>query len=124
MRWRRPAPGFIWRLKDDSGNATSIAAFPDPLLLVNLSVWTDIASLQDYVYRSVHGKYFARRAAWFEKPERPHLALWWIPAGHIPTVDEAKIRLARLEAAGPSADAFTFRSAFPPPAGSAAIGPA
>ncbi len=108
-------PGFVWRLKDDSGDATSIHAFPDPLVLVNLSVWTDLAGLQSYVYRSAHGEFFARRQAWFESYDGAYLALWWIPVGHTPTVQEAKTRLALLEAKGPTAEAFTFRKNFSPP---------
>jgi len=110
------SPGFVWRLKGDSGDATSIVAFPDPLILVNLSVWADVASLHAYVYRSMHGKFFARRESWFAKFESAHLALWWIPAGHVPTVDEAKQRLAWLAERGPTVEAFTFRRPFPPPA--------
>jgi hypothetical protein len=108
-------PGFVWRLKDDSGNATSIHVFPDPRLLVNMSVWSDFTVLQGYVYRSAHGKFFARRQAWFETYDGVYLALWWIPAGHLPTVDEAKERLALLGANGPTAQAFTFRMSFSPP---------
>lgn len=109
------SPGFVWRLKDESGDATSIAAFPDPRVLVNLSVWASPETLQNYVYRSAHGKFFAKRQAWFEKFETNHLALWWIPAGHRPTTEEAKARLAALDQNGPTAFAFTFRQAFPPP---------
>lgn len=108
------SPGFVWRLKDDSGNATAIQAFADPLTLVNLSVWSTVESLKDYVYKSVHGKFFARRQAWFEKSESPHLALWWIPAGSLPTVMEAKERLDHLTLHGATAHAFTFRQPFPP----------
>lgn len=109
------SPGFVWRLKGDNNNATAIQAFTDPLLLVNLSVWTDAAALQHYVYRSVHGKFFARRQAWFEKFEGQHLALWWIPAGHVPTTIEAKDRLAAIERDGPTPHAFTFKQVFPAP---------
>ncbi len=110
------SPGYVWRLQDASGDATSIQAFPDPLLLVNISVWTDVASLQTYTYRSVHGRFFGRRQEWFEKHAGAHLALWWLPAGHIPTLAEAKERLATLDKQGPSAAAFTFRTAYPAPA--------
>lgn len=108
------SPGFVWRLKEASGNATGIAAFPDPMVLVNMSVWTEVASLREYAYRSMHGKYFARRDAWFEKPSTAHLALWWIPAGTTPTLDEAKARLASINRHGPTPLAFTFRQSFPP----------
>ena len=107
--------GFVWRLKGDNNNATEIQAFTDPLMLVNLSVWTDVAALQAYVYRSAHGQFFARRQAWFEKSAGQHLALWWIPAGHTPTPAEAKERLALIERAGPTPEAFTFRQTFPAP---------
>jgi hypothetical protein len=113
------SPGFVWRLKDDTNNATSIQAYVDPLLLVNMSVWTGWEPLQHYVYRSLHGKFFARRQSWFEKFDGTHLALWWIPAGHVPSIDEAKLRLARLERDGPTPEAFTFRQSFPAPAQSA-----
>jgi hypothetical protein len=109
------ATGFVWRLKDDTGNATSIKVFPDPMLLVNMSVWTGIAPLQEYVYRSMHGRFFARRQEWFERFEGAHVALWWIPAGQIPTVEQARDRLELLERAGPTAEAFTFRHAFSAP---------
>ena len=109
------SPGFVWRLKDESGNATALRAFPDPLMLVNMSVWADVASLQLYVYRTMHGRFFARRQEWFEKLEHAYVALWWIPVGHEPTTDEAKQRLDLLERSGPSAAAFTFRQIFPPP---------
>lgn len=110
------SPGFVWRLKEASGDATSIQAFADPRILVNMSVWTDVESLQKYAYRSLHGRFFARRQNWFEKPTEAHLALWWIPAGHIPTLAEAKERLLTLGRNGPSVAAFTFREEFPAPA--------
>jgi hypothetical protein len=109
------SPGFVWRLKDDTNNATSIQAYADPLLLVNMSAWTDLTALQNYVYRTVHGKFFARRQNWFEKFETSHMALWWIPSGHTPTTDEAKERLAILDAKGPTPEAFTFKQNFPAP---------
>lgn len=108
-------PGFVWRLKESNGNATSIAAYPDPLVLVNMSVWTDVASLQGFAFRSAHGKFFARRQAWFEKHDGASAVLWWIPAGHLPSIEEAKTRLAMLDTNGPAPDAFTFRQSFPPP---------
>jgi hypothetical protein len=110
--------GFVWRLKDDSGaGATSIHEFSDPRILINISVWTGIEALKHYVYRTDHGKYFARRQTWFEKPPGAYLALWWIPAGHVPTATEAKARLALIDQHGPTPEAFLFKTAFPPPGG-------
>lgn len=109
------SPGFVWRLKDESGNATAIPAFDDPRMIVNMSVWQSLEALRDYVYRSDHTKVLTRRRDWFEKLDRPHMALWWIPAGTLPTVEDAKRRLRILAERGPSADAFTFRDRFPAP---------
>jgi hypothetical protein len=108
------SPGYVWRFKTESGNATSVAAFDDPTLIVNISVWTDLDSLRNYVYRTMHGRFFARRSEWFEKMETPHLALWWIPAGVLPTVENAKQRLSSIALNGESEFAFTFRRPFNP----------
>lgn len=110
------SPGFVWRLQDDSGNATSIQTSEDPYLLVNMSVWESIEALKDFVYRSSHAGVFADRARWFEKPSQPHQALWWIPAGHIPTTAEGYARLDLLRSVGPGPEAFTFAHPSPPPA--------
>ena len=110
------SPGFIWRLQDESGNATAVPAFDDPLMIINMSVWESLEALGAYVYRSDHTRVLTRRRDWFEKMDRPHMALWWIPAGTLPTVADAKERLAVLEANGPTAAAFTFRERFAPTA--------
>jgi hypothetical protein len=111
------SPGFVWRLQDESGNATSIQAFDDPRLLANMSVWESLEALFSYVYRSDHTKVLARRREWFEMPNGPQLVLWWVPSGHRPDLAEAKSRLERLTRDGPTADAFTFKKHFPPPTG-------
>jgi hypothetical protein len=111
-------PGFVWRLQTDEGNATAIRAFEgDPLMVLNLSVWESIESLADFAYRSAHTPFLRRRGEWFERLREAYLVLWWIPAGTVPTVDEALARLDRLRAVGPSPDAFTFRQPFPHPSG-------
>ncbi|MGV3769498.1 MAG: DUF3291 domain-containing protein [Sphingobium phenoxybenzoativorans] len=109
------SPGFIWRLKDEGGNATDIQYSPDPLLIPNMSVWADAESLFDFVYRSAHTPVMARRREFFERFEGAYQALWWIPAGTVPTVNDALSRLWLLDRFGPSADAFTFKSRFPKP---------
>ena len=108
-------PGFVWRLQSESGNATDIQAGDDPLLIVNLSVWETREALFDFVYKSGHAPVMARRRAWFEKPARASLALWWVPAGHRPSLEEALARLERLDAQGPGPEAFTFKVWFPAP---------
>ena len=109
------ADGFIWRLQDDSGNATSIQFYDDPLQLVNMSVWRDLESLRAFVYRSAHVEIFKRRLEWADPLPDAHQVLWWIPAGHIPDVAEADERLQQLRREGPSPTAFTFASPQPPP---------
>lgn len=90
------APGFVWRLQSESGNATDIQAFDDPRLLVNMSVWESLDALRAYVYRSQHADFLRRRKEWFASMETPMQVLWWIPAGHVPTVAQAKERLEHL----------------------------
>ena len=109
------SPGFVWRLQDESGAATSIRAFEDPRMIVNLTVWTSVEALREYAYRSVHVEFLRRRREWFVPLDGPSLVLWWIPAGHRPTVEEAKRRLEHLAANGPSDHAFTLKTAFPAP---------
>lgn len=108
--------GFVWRLKTESGNATQIRAYSDPKMLVNLSVWQSVDHLKTYVYKSLHGEFFVRRRQWFEKYQGEHFAMWWIPEGHLPTVEEAKARLEHLSRYGDSPTAFTFAKPFPPEA--------
>jgi hypothetical protein len=108
------SPGFVWRLQTDEGNATYLRPYDDERILFNLSVWESIEDLEAYVFRSAHVGVMRNRNAWFEKFDRPYVALWWVPAGHLPSVDEAKKRLAHLEANGPNPYAFTFQVRFAP----------
>ena len=107
------APGFVWRLQTDEGDATAIDYF-GPHTLVNMSVWDDVESLRDYAFRSAHKDVLARRHEWFDRMELAYSVLWWIPAGSIPTIEEAAERLASLRQQGPSARAFTFKHLFEP----------
>ena len=106
------APGFVWRLQTDEGDATSIKAFGDERLLVNMSVWESIEALWAFVYAGGHLAVMRRRREWFSRLAESHQALWWVPAGHLPTVEEAEERLARLRAEGPTPYAFTFKARF------------
>ena len=107
------APGFVWRLQDDSGDATSIKAFDDDRLIVNMSVWEDLDSLWRFVYDGGHLEVMRRRREWFERVT-VHLVLWWLPAGTLPTVEDAERRLAALQDHGPTPYAFTFKRCFSP----------
>jgi hypothetical protein len=109
------SPGFVWRLQTEAGDATAIRPFDDDNLLVNMSVWRDVESLNQYVYGSAHVDLMRRRREWFERMPKAFLVLWWVPKGHRPSIAEAIARLELLRAKGPTAEAFTFRQAFPSP---------
>lgn len=109
------AEGFVWRLQEDGGSATSIRVFDDPLLLVNMSVWQSLDALKQYVYKSLHVELIRDREGWFNKVQEAHQALWWVAAGHIPSVQEAKQKLEHIRKHGPSQDAFTFSKPHPAP---------
>jgi len=109
------SPGFVWRLQTDAGNATYFRPYPeDDRVLLNMSVWESIEALKHYVYKTVHAEVLRQRHEWFEKFESSYLALWWVPMGHLPGIDEAKKRLAHLDAHGPTQFAFTFKRTFDP----------
>lgn len=100
--------GFVWRLEGDGGDATDINAFDDELIVVNMSVWESLEALKNYVYSGDHLAVLKQKKTWFEKMEGPMLALWWIPAGTVPTVEDGKAALESLKVNGPTEAAFTF----------------
>lgn len=108
------APGFVWRLQTDEGNATYLRPYDDDRIIVNMSVWESVEHLKAYVYKTPHAELLKARREWFEHFEGAYLAMWWVPEGHIPSIDEAKKRLAHLEEHGPSQYAFTWRTIQPP----------
>ena len=105
-------PGFVWRLQTESGDATSISVFDNPLTIVNLTVWESLQALRDFVYRGLHRDYFRKRAEWFEAGSST--AMWWIPAGSTPTVGDALARLEFIGRFGPSPYAFEMGQQFAP----------
>ncbi len=107
--------GFVWRLQDESGDATGFRILGDPELLINLSVWRDIDALTAFMYSGRHRELLKRRREFFHRLEEAVTALWWVPAGHRPTIEEAGERLVRLREQGPTAYAFSLRTTFPPP---------
>lgn len=111
------SPGFVWRLQSDSGNATDVQAYDDPKKLVNMSLWETPKHLFDYVYKSGHTAVMVRRKEWFQRWPGPYQALWWLPAGTLPSVSDAMARLDHLARHGPTPHAFTFKQNFPSPDG-------
>jgi hypothetical protein len=122
------APGFVWRMQTEDGNATAVRGFEQDGdgagggILINMSVWESVEALAAYAYGDAHRAVLRRRREWFERMKDAYAALWWIPRGHIPTVREAEDRVAHLRAHGPTPHAFTLKVHFPPP-GSADASP-
>jgi len=104
------SPGFVWRLKDDSGNATDIKVSDDPHFLVNMSVWETPEHLEHFVWKTAHKHVYEKKAQWFEAMRTPHFVTWWIAIGHEPTPAEALARLDHLTKHGPSDRAFGWES--------------
>jgi hypothetical protein len=108
------SPGFVWRLAGTENNATYLRPFEDSWLILNMSVWASVEELRRFVYETSHRELLKKRHDWFEKLTDVYAALWWVPAGHIPSVDEAKQRLEHLKKNGPTQFAFTFKTVAEP----------
>ena len=105
------AEGFVWRLQDDSGNATSFRPYQgDPRIAINMSVWESVEALERYVWQTVHKRFYGRRTEWFDKFDGPYFVMWWVPAGHRPTIEEAIARLDHLKSHGATEYAFDWES--------------
>jgi len=114
------APGFVWRLQSDEGNATSIEAFSwdagnSAGMIINMSVWTDVESLRVFVASNIHRDVLLRRRQWFQPMSEAWLACWWVPSGHRPSTLEAEERVRHLRLHGPTPYAFTLQRTFPRP---------
>jgi hypothetical protein len=114
------APGFIWRLQTEDGNATAVRAFEWDVgdsagVIINMSVWASVASLTDWIYGPLHRSVLTQRRQWFERVEEATTALWWVPSGHEPTTDEAEEKVRSLRRHGPTAEAFDLRHTRGPP---------
>jgi hypothetical protein len=104
--------GFVWRLKDDDGNATNFNPFNDVQVIVNMSVWENLETLERFVFNGHHLEVMRRRREWFQRFGKAYMVLWWIPEGHKPTIEEANERLSHLQEQGATAYAFDYRSKF------------
>ncbi|MDH5916086.1 DUF3291 domain-containing protein [Vibrio splendidus] len=104
--------GFVWRLKDESGDATNIQAFDDPNMIVNMSVWDSVDSLKNFMFRTHHRDFMRRKGDWFHRLPEDTYVLWWIEQDHIPTLEEAIERLEHLREIGDTPYAFTFKTNF------------
>jgi hypothetical protein len=110
--------GFIWRLKDEGGNATDIVFSDIANELVNMSVWQSVEALKHFMFKTHHIDFLKRKKEWFETPTEATYVLWWIPTGHIPSIEEAKQKLSLIRKHGETAEAFSFKKVFDSPDGS------
>lgn len=103
------SPGFVWMMEGSgepgTGN-TEAKIGGDPQFVSNLTVWENVDSLEHFVWNTVHRSFYERRAEWFEVLGKMHFVMWWVPAGHKPTLEEGLSRLAQLQAQGDSDHAF------------------
>lgn len=107
--------GFVWRLQDEEENyATGIEVYDNEQIIVNLSVWEDVSSLQTFTYKTVHAEFVRRRMEWFQKYGKMHYALWWVKKGAIPSVEEAILKLEKLQTDGASHEVFSFKKIYEP----------
>lgn len=103
------SPGFVWRFVDEDGVvAGATPPFNDPMLIVNMSVWETPEALETFTWNTVHKRVYERKAEWFNAMTSHHLVMWWVDEGVHPTLDEAAVRLAQLDAHGSTNDAFTW----------------
>ncbi|MCV6629814.1 MAG: DUF3291 domain-containing protein [Flavobacteriaceae bacterium] len=109
------SPGFVWRLKDDSNHAANFNPYEDERVIINLSVWEDVESLEQYTYKTFHVDFLRRRKEWFQKFGKAYYAMWWIEAGSIPSIEDAVNRLEQLQKEGASQNVFDFKQRFPMP---------
>jgi hypothetical protein len=107
--------GFVWRLKDENNNATSINPYNDEQIIINVSVWNSIETLENFMYRTFHSDFLKRRKEWFQSFGTAHTAMWWIPEGQTPNLQEAVEKLDYLQMNGASAFSFDLRNKFPAP---------
>ena len=107
--------GFVWRLKDETGDATSFNPYDDPSYIINMSVWQDTEVLKEFVYGSNHVQIYMKRAQWCHSMDKAHMTLWWIPTGHTLSLAEAIERLALIDKVGNSKEAFTFKKTYGSP---------
>ncbi len=109
----------MWRLQTEDGNATAVHAFSwdtegSSGVIVNLSVWSDVEHLAEFVFGELHRQVLRRRREWFQRMTEAYTACWWVPAGYRPTTDDAEHRIRHLRAHGPTPHAFTLREHYPP----------
>jgi len=107
--------GFVWRLKDESNNSTNLNPYNDEQVIINISVWENIETLENFIYKTFHTDFLKRRKEWFKTFGKAYTAMWWMPKGQFPTIQEAVDKLDYLQKNGSSNIVFDFKNKFPQP---------
>ncbi len=105
-------PGFVWMMEGsgDPGTGNTEAKIDgDAQYVSNLTVWENVETLEAFVWNTVHRAFYERRQEWFEVLGKMHFVMWWVPAGHRPTLEEALERLEHLRVHGDSEQAFGWK---------------
>ena len=104
------SPGFVWRLTDDDMEAGQLDAAGvfggNPLVASTLSVWEDAASLEHFVWNTIHRQFYEKRSQWFAGEGQSNFVMWWVPMGHRPTLQEGMERFSHWQKHGDSDHAF------------------
>ena len=100
------SPSFVWRMKSDSGNATDISVPGDAEIISSMSVWEDVASLGNYVFNTIHARFYERKEVWFQAMTSHHFVMWTVGDNHTPDLAEAMVSLAHLQKHGSTDQAF------------------
>jgi mannose-6-phosphate isomerase-like protein (cupin superfamily) len=121
-RLAETSPGSVWRYTGSESSHQPFQVFSDYFvpyeperLFFNMSVWESIEQLKHYLHHTAHVEMLRDKDQWMAHFDRAYLALWWVPAGHVPTVAEARERLQRVEECGATPFAFTLTKIFPQP---------
>lgn len=104
--------GFVWRLKDEANNATSLKLFDDDLIIINMSVWTSIDTLYNFTYSADHVRMLKRRREWFQKFSGVFIAMWYVHKDQMPAPADALTRLSYITQHGETPHAFGFKNRF------------
>jgi hypothetical protein len=110
-RLAEESKGFVWRLTDESGNAALFLDSPfsdDPHMIVNMSVWETMEDLKAFTFDTVHRYFLQNRKKWMTGDVKVRLAIWEIPDGHIPNIEEGREKLRLIAENGATKEAFDF----------------
>lgn len=107
--------GFVWRMPDEEMDAAQNdpngVLGGNPRTASTLSVWRDVHSLEQFVWQTLHKRFYDRRKEWFAPGQGIRMVLWQTPIGHQPSIEEAIERFESLKSRGDTDFAFGWEHA-------------